>query len=145
MTRRPVLRLVASAVLIAGAAVGAAAFRTEWRAAFRRESPSRIVTPELAARVRYVRGRVPSDAEILYVSSGQAADAWQSRLWQRVLYPVRVVIVEGNQIPPAGPGKAARFALTAGGPPPGLEFRWHVAFRPLPGETERLWFGELSP
>jgi hypothetical protein len=145
MTRRRVLSLVSGAVLAAGLAVGAAGFRTDLLAAFGKESSSRIVTPELAARVRYVRSRVPSGAEILYVSSGAATDAWQSRLWQRVLYPARVVIVEADALPPAVPGKSARFALAAGPPPAGLRFRWRVAFRPLPGETETLWFGELPP
>jgi hypothetical protein len=144
MTRRSVLQLVACTVLLAGLAAGTAGFLEELRAVYRRENASRILTPELAERVRYIRSRIPPEVEILYVSFRQPPDAWHSRLWQRVLYPTRVVIVEGDQAP-AGPGKAARFALAAGNPPPDLAFRWRVAFRPLPGEAETLWFGELSP
>lgn len=103
---------------------------------------------EFRAQLRTVEDRIPAGAFVLHLSA--SPEYWQSRLWQRALYPRNEAIVVQ---PPWGPELLrqlrakyrVRYALSAGNPPSDPGYLWSIDLGRLPGHSGGTWFGELTP
>lgn len=150
---------VAAAVVFAGAlAAGGRAIVEDLRTAFR-QAPTRILPPEIEEQARKIRSRIPPGSVVLYVGNRRPPDTWYSRLWQRALYPTRLVIAEREKSAVVlDRGEAPRatvrqlrdafspgFAISAGIPPEDPGFSSHEILPAVPGYPYETWFGELKP
>lgn len=164
--RRPPSRLRQIALVCAGVIVlgtslraGIRGFAADLRVAFR-SAPLHAIPLELSDCARMLKARIPREASVVFLGNQNPPDNWYSRLWQRALYPRRVLILEPGpgavELDTAGrprvPGldelRAAysiRYAISAGNPPEDLGFLSHVELPSIPGYPYVNWFGELNP
>ena len=97
-----------------------------------RSAPRHAIPPELAEGVRLIEARVPAGVSIAYLGNQKPPDNWFSRLWQRALYPRRVILFETEpsavkldtadqpRVQALEASRAAysiRYAISAGNPP----------------------------
>jgi hypothetical protein len=148
--------LLAAGALVLGASLvtGLRGFAADLRQAYR-GAPRHAIPPELVEEARMIEARVPAGASIAYVGNQEPPDVWFSRLWQRALYPRRVLLFDtepraSNQprVQALEASRAAysiRYAISAGNPPRDPGFLSRVELPPIPGYPYVLWFGELAP
>lgn len=164
--RRPASRWGRAALAVVGAIffvtslrAGYRGFASDLRLAFG-SAPMHAIAPELMDQARMLRRRIPRGDSILYLGNQNPPDNWYSRLWQRALYPRRLLILErapsavklDTAARPRLPGldelRAAypiRYAISAGNPPADPGFIAHEELPPVPGFPYAVWFGELAP
>jgi hypothetical protein len=110
------------------------------------ERPPLVIPAEQSRDIRFIRGWIPDDEPLLYLSDG--SDPWTPRTWERAMSPEPVVFVVTGNLRRAVSILRRRFrirwALSAGAPPMDPGFVWRVRFAPLPGTAEQYWFGRLS-
>jgi hypothetical protein len=157
--RQVILPLAGIVILGVSVTAGVHGFDSDFRLASR-SAPRHAIPPELDAEVRRLRTKLPPNASIFFLGYDSPPDVWHSRLWQRALYPTRVVILErqpgavipGGTIedPWAGLRElqrtlSIRYALSAGNPPDDPGFLSRVEMPRIPGYPYIVWFGELRP
>lgn len=111
------------------------------------DAPLNIVPPAHSWQVKIVKSRVPQGAVLFYIM--QDPESWQSRLWERSLFPDNYVIfLDAKQL--NGPvyrqlrqEYLVRDAIFAGQAPPLNAFNWTEALPSYPGSIP-LVFGELK-
>ena len=146
--------LVLGASLVTGIRGIAADLRTV------RSAPRHAIPPELAEGVRLIEARVPAGVSIAYLGNQKPPDNWFSRLWQRALYPRRVILFETEPsavkldtadqprvqaLEASRVAYSIRYAISAGSPPRDPGFLSRVELPPIPGYPYVIWFGELAP
>jgi hypothetical protein len=133
-------------VLVAAQIVAAAVgIRKTAPAAFQKH-PSPVISAAQRRDIRFIRGWIPDDEPLLFVSDD--SDRWAPRLWERALSPEPVVFVLPRDFPRGAAKLRRRFrirwAISAGTPPPDPGFAWYWRLAPLPGAPAQYWFGRLS-
>lgn len=142
---RATLIVLTAVVIAAGLLAGTRAFSRVIRIVFR-DAPRKVVADERLDRAAFVRSMTPPDAPLFYVMG--EPEYWQSRMWQRMLYPRIVFLIDAGDI---GSGRIntlkerykVRFALSAGENPLDPGFLWKRRLPDVPG-TIPLWIGELK-
>lgn len=147
---RSSIAVKAIAVVVVGGAVyfGATSFAREIEMAFQGGRVS-VISPQLTDGVLMVKRIAPSGSTIFYIS--QTPEYWNSKLWQRALYPDVAVILIQTSVEVDGPRLkqlkekySVHYALSVGDPPLDPGFRWHHSLPSLPGVGGQTWFGKLS-
>lgn len=145
---RPVLRggrPLATVLVAAQIAAAATGIRKSASAAIRKH-PSPVIPAAQSRDIRFIRGWIPDDEPLLYLSEG--SDRWTPRTWERALSPEPVAFVLTRDFPRAAAElrrrMRIRWAISAGTPPADPGFAWHWRLAPLPGAPTQYWFGRLS-
>jgi hypothetical protein len=145
--RELLLRLAATAVVLASLASGLTALVRDLRFAYRNAGPS-VFTDVDRRQMSAVREAVHAGDTILLV--GTPDDVWHAGLWQRGMYPRNTVVLVLGPYDAAAIGELRHrydiaYAVLLGPPPFDPGFRWSRDLGSLPGLPHRVSFGELSP
>ncbi|HUF17396.1 MAG TPA: hypothetical protein VMS12_05055 [Thermoanaerobaculia bacterium] len=146
MSRGQRVIIISAALMIAAAvACGGFAFARELFVVFT-YAHQRQVAPSLHEQVAEIRRIAPIGTRFVWLN--QHPEQWFSRLWQRLLYPDPVFIVDhgpGSDSVIAGLKRrhSVRFAFSAGAPPIDPGYVWRIQLKPPPGAPGEFWFGEL--
>lgn len=138
-------RSLATVLVAAQIAATAIAIRDSAPAAYWRH-PSPVIPAEQRRDIRFIRGRIPDDEPLLFVSDGSSR--WIPRTWERALSPEPVAFVLEKDLGRTEVILRRRFgirwAISAGNPPADPGFSGHWQLEPLPGSAAQYWFGRLS-
>lgn len=159
MKRSWILATAGAVVLATSLWAGVRGFAADIRLAFV-DAPRHAIPPEILEQARLLKARIPRDAYVLYVGNQTPPDNWFSRLWQRALYPRRVLILEQGkravtldtkeQLRVKGLEElraeySVRYALSAGNPPTDPGFLTREELSRIPQYPYVTWFGVLKP
>lgn len=157
--RHAVLAAAGAILLGTSSWAGISGFAADLRVAFL-SAPWHAIPPELSDCARILKARIPREASVIFLGNQNPPDNWYSRLWQRALYPRRLLILERGQsavqLDTTGRPRMLgfdelratypiRYAISAGNPPEDLGFLSHVELPSIPGYPYVNWFGELRP
>ena len=143
----PLMRPASILIAVASVLFGGLALCLDLAVAFR-DAPKSVFSRDFLAQRSTVTRTVPAGESLLHISA--EPETWNSRLWQRSLFPRNPTIIVQ---PPFGSREiralqnkyAARHAISAGNPPFDPGYRWRVTFAPPHGQSGEVWFGELMP
>lgn len=139
------ITLCAGIVLAAGLLSGGVQFANDTRVAFLWAHQEQI-PPVLDQQLAAIRRVAPEGSRFIWVN--RTPEHWFSRIWQRLLYPDPLFIVENESDLDTTFVRWVdeydiRFVFSAGDPPIDPGFAWRVRMSPPPGAPGEIWFGEL--
>jgi hypothetical protein len=120
---------VIAIVIVVQLNVGWRAYTSRIREAFAGDG-SGVVSAALQQQLHVVRQHAPVGSRFVYVSV--RPDEWHSRMWQRLLYPDPVFIVQGvdrttsKRIARLTRREGVGFVICAGEPPAGIRMLWQM-------------------
>ena len=141
------LRISATAVILASLTAWLLGFVPDLLVSYRWAGPS-VFTEVDRRQMAAVRQAIPEGETLLLIAP--RTDVWHARLWQRGLYPRNQVVVvldpfDAASIRALRERYSMRHAVLLGPAAfdPGLLSRRDLG--PLPGLSDRVFFGELAP
>ena len=147
--QRPVIRallaICATAVLSSGVVSAWRNLSFQLPLVFK-HAHQRQVPPALHELLAQIRRAAPRGERFIWIN--RVPDRWYPLVWQRLLYPDPMFILQGEEemgrrFEELRRKYRVRFVFSSGLPPVDPGYAWRTVIPAPPGSTDVLWFGEL--